>query len=138
MLAAAELSHRFDFGPVIGRVNQARRFGESGTQLEVDAYPRIGRGMYLYANAGVSQQRIFPRQRFGAELYKNLPNALETSLGFRQLNFKNTRVFAAMARETGTFNMAITLSAGARAKSLSPRITYASAVTAYAKSYCGS
>ena len=92
MLATAEMSHRFDFGPVIGRVNRARRFGESGTQVEVDAYPRIGRGMYLYLNAGRSEQQIFPRERFGAELYKNLPNAFETSLGFRQLNFKNSSV----------------------------------------------
>lgn len=92
VLATAEMSHRFDFGPVIGRVNRARRFGESGTQVEVDAYPRIGHGMYVYANAGWSQQRIFPRARFGAEIYKNLPNAFETSLGFRQMNFTSTSV----------------------------------------------
>lgn len=91
-LAAAELSHRFDFGSVIGRINQARRFNQSGTQFEVDAYPRIGRGMYLYANAGASQQRIFPRTRFGAELYKSLPNAFEASIGFRQLNFRTANV----------------------------------------------
>lgn len=92
VLATAELSHRFDFGPIIARVNHARRFGQGGTQLEADAYPRLGHGMYLYANAGTSQSAIFPRQRFGAEIYKNLPNAFETSLGFRQLNFTSTSV----------------------------------------------
>ncbi|GAC1432946.1 MAG: hypothetical protein NVSMB68_05390 [Thermoanaerobaculia bacterium] len=91
-LASAEFSHRFDSGPLIGRINRARRFGQSGTQVEVDAYPHIGRGMYLYANAGKSQDRIFPRERFGLELYKNLPNAFETSVGFRQLNFASTKV----------------------------------------------
>lgn len=86
-LATAELSHRFDFGSVIGRVNRARRFGKSGTQIEVDAYPRLGRGMYLYTNAGVSQDSIFPRRRFGVELYKSLPSSFEASLGLRQLSF---------------------------------------------------
>lgn len=91
-LATAEYSHRFDFGSVIGRLNRARRFGESGTQIEVDAYPRLGRGMYLYTNVGLSGDRIFPRQRFGAELYKSLPNSYEASVGLRQLNFASTNV----------------------------------------------
>lgn len=91
-LAWVEVQHRFDFGPVIGRVNRARRFGQSGTQLEVDAYPRISPTMYLYANAGVSGDDIFPRQRLGLELYKNLPNGYEASAGLRQLNFKSAHV----------------------------------------------
>lgn len=91
-LASIEGLHRFGFGPVIARVNRARRFGESGTQLEVDSYPKLGHGMYLYANAGVSGQRIFPRTRVGAELYKSLSNAWEASAGFRQLNFRSASV----------------------------------------------
>lgn len=91
-LAAVELSHRFDFGSVIGRINRARRFGQSGTQIEVDAYPRLGRGMFLYASAGVSQDSIFPRRRLGVELFKSLPSSFEASLGLRRLSFTSTNV----------------------------------------------
>lgn len=89
---SVEYLHRLDFGPLIGRLNHGRRFNQSGTQFEVDAYPQLGRGMYLYANAGYSAQSIFPRTRVGAELYKSFPNALEGSLGFRQLNFRSSHV----------------------------------------------
>ena len=91
-LGMLELSHRFDFGSVIGRINRARRFSRSGTQFEADAYPRLGKGMYLYTNVGFSNASIFPKQRFGAELYKSLPNSYEASIGFRQLNFENSNV----------------------------------------------
>lgn len=104
-LATVEYSHRFGFGSVIGRVNRAHRFGQSGRQIEVDAYPRLGRGMYLYTNVGFSADRVFPRQRFGAELYKSLPNSYEASAGFRQLNFgSNVTLFTgSIAKYRGNY-----------------------------------
>ena len=85
--AAISLSHRSAWGSLIGRANVANRFATTGTQFEVDAYPRTGKSTYLYLNAGYSQSSIFPEWRFGGELFASLPNAWEASLGFRQLRF---------------------------------------------------
>ena len=85
--AAIALSRRSAWGSIIGRANLANRFGTSGTQFEVDAYPRTGKSTYLYLNAGYSQSFIFPEWRFGGELFTSLPNAWEASIGFRQLQF---------------------------------------------------
>lgn len=85
--ASISLAHRSAWGSLIGRANLANRFAKSGTQVEVDAYPRTGKSTYLYLNAGYSQSSIFPEWRFGGELFTSLPNAWEASLGFRQLRF---------------------------------------------------
>ena len=85
--AAISLSRRSAWGSIIGRANIANRFATSGTQIELDAYPSTGKRSYLYLNAGYSQSSIFPEWRFGGELFANLPNAWEASLGFRQLRF---------------------------------------------------
>ena len=90
--AAISLSRRGRRGSIIGRVNLASRFGTTGAQVEVDAYPRLGGGRYLYLNAGYSAASIFPGQRFGAELYTNLPDAWEASLGLRALWFDGSPV----------------------------------------------
>ncbi len=89
---ALTLGHRFDFGSVIGRVSRATRFGESGTQVEVDSYPRLGEGTYAYLNAGYSSSSIFPTSRWGAELYHNFPKGIEASLGMRHLRFSSSKV----------------------------------------------
>ena len=90
--ASIALSRRTSRGSLIGRVNLASRFGTTGAQLEVDAYPRWGKGRYFYLNAGVSESSIFPGQRFGAEVYTNLPNAWEASVGLRALWFDGSPV----------------------------------------------
>ena len=87
-----ELSHKFGFGSVIARVNRAHRFGEYGTQYELDAYPHIMPGMYAYLNAGISHDAIFPSHRYGGEIFKTLGHAFEGSLGFRRLLFSGTKV----------------------------------------------
>lgn len=91
-LAALSFGHRFDFGSVIGRVSQGWRYGEKGTQYEVDAYPKWKPGTYFYLNAGVSDAVIFPRHRFGAEIYHNFPAGIEGSLGFRYMAFASSNV----------------------------------------------
>ena len=90
--ASLTLSHRFDAGTVIGRFNHATRFGTSGDQVEVDAYPRIVEGTYAYLNVGHSDDSIFPKLRWGAELYHNFPRGLEGSLGLRHLQFNASTV----------------------------------------------
>lgn len=80
-------THRLDLGPVIARLNHANRFGETGDQVELDAYPHLAEGTYAYLNAGYSGDSIFPRTRSGAELYHNFPRGIEASLGLRHLQF---------------------------------------------------
>ncbi len=75
-------------GSVTGRLNYANKFKESGTQYEVEAYPRISNTFYTYVSLGYSDNvGIFPQWRGGFSLYANLPKSFETELGFRYLKF---------------------------------------------------
>jgi YaiO family outer membrane protein len=86
-LASASLARRTAAGSLIARVNYANRFATDGVQVEVDAYPRVSKDVYLYLNAGYSGATIFPEWRTGGEAFASLPGAWEASLGFRQLRF---------------------------------------------------
>lgn len=91
-LTALSLSHRFDAGSLIGRINRASRFGDTGHQLEVDAYPRWQDGTYFYLNAGFSDASIFPHRRYGGEVFHNFARGIEGSLGLRHLRFASSSV----------------------------------------------
>jgi hypothetical protein len=91
-LGYVELSKKFSFGSVIARLNHAERFGESGDQWEVDAYPGLGKGRYAYLNFGKSSASIFPETRYGAQIYQNLPHGWELSVGMRRLEFTSSNV----------------------------------------------
>lgn len=80
------------FGTVILRYNYAQRFGNDGHQIEVDAYPAITKGIYMYLNAGISNKTNFPYSRFSMEPYFKLPASFEFSLGFRYMNFDDKRI----------------------------------------------
>jgi len=86
-LASLTLSRRGAWGSLFGRVNVANRFATTGTQFEVDAYPRLSANTYLYLNAGTSSSSVFPDNRIGAEFFSALPNAWEASAGFRRMVF---------------------------------------------------
>ena len=81
------LGIKLDQGTLIPRWNRARRFGEQGSQVEVDYYPRFGHGRYMYLNLGYSESFIFPKYRFGAELFQSMDNGYEISGGLRKLYF---------------------------------------------------
>lgn len=81
------LSHQTKYGSIIAKFNLSRRFNENGTQIELDLYPKIAKGLYAYLNLGLSNSDIYPSIRYGGELYQSLPHSLETSLGFRSLKF---------------------------------------------------
>lgn len=85
--ASASIGQRTGAGSLIGRLNFAHRFGSSGTQVEVDAYPHLTSNIYAYASIGYSASSIFPSWRSGGELFTSLPSAWEASLGYRQLRF---------------------------------------------------
>ncbi|WP_394748781.1 YaiO family outer membrane beta-barrel protein [Spongiimicrobium salis] len=77
-------------GSIIPRVNYSNRFATNGLQYEVDLYPKISKTFYGYVNYGFSDASIFPKHRAGAELYANLPKAMEASLGIRYIDFRNS------------------------------------------------
>lgn len=78
-------------GTVTLRYNYAERFGSAGNQLEIDAYPTIAKGIYLYCSTAISNKKNFPYSRFSIEPYTKLPASFEMSLGFRYLNFDDSR-----------------------------------------------
>jgi len=81
------LGHKFEFGSVIARYNRARRFDTDGEQWEADAYPSLWQGAYGYLNYGRSNSSIYPRERYGAEVFQSLGGGFEASAGFRKLEF---------------------------------------------------
>lgn len=91
-LGYVELSNKFSFGSLIARVNRAERFGRTGEQYELDAYPRLGKGRYAYLNFGKSSASIFPETRYGVQIYQNLTHGWELSAGMRRLEFENSDV----------------------------------------------
>jgi len=89
-----EYSHRFDWGALVGRVNWADRYDQTAFQYEVDAYPHLWKGAYLYLNYGVAEQdTFFPERRYGAELYWTLPKQFEASIGVRRLEYSVSNVW---------------------------------------------
>lgn len=103
-------SHRFGFGKTILRVNQAERFGRDGTQFEIDAYPKLRDGTYMYLNYGYSEDSIFPEHRWGAEIFQSLPRSFEGSLGVRRLDFASSNVTlwtGSIAKYSGNYWIAL-------------------------------
>lgn len=94
-LASIDYTRQTGIGPVTARINYGHRFGQSGWQVEADAYPRFSRKVYAYMSLGYSPDRpIFPRFRSGFSLYVNLPKSFEVDAGFRYLHFnEDTWIF---------------------------------------------
>ncbi|WP_292008951.1 YaiO family outer membrane beta-barrel protein [Chryseobacterium sp.] len=77
-------------GSVILRGNYANKFAESGTQIELEAYPRLSKTFYLYVGGGYSNDvGIFPKYRTGVSLNASLPHSFEAEIGYRQLYFSD-------------------------------------------------
>lgn len=91
--AYLEYTRKLNKATVIGRVNYANRFNESDFQFESDLYYKFDMSKYLYLNAGISNNIIYPDYRLGAEYFQALPAQFEVSLGLRYLYFKPDNVF---------------------------------------------
>ena len=89
---ALSYGRKTKLGSVIARVNMAKRFGNTGLQYEIDAYPKISENNYGYLNYGFSQSSVFPENRIGAEWYHNFPKSFEGSVGIRTLFFSSSDV----------------------------------------------
>lgn len=75
-------------GPVIARASHAHRFGNDDNMLELEAYPRLAARTYAYLAGGWSPDaKIYPRSRFGAEVFHGFGEGWEASAGARRLNF---------------------------------------------------
>ncbi|MEO8821926.1 MAG: YaiO family outer membrane beta-barrel protein [Ginsengibacter sp.] len=96
-LGSISYNRQTKFGSVIARINYANRFGSSGFQGEVDAYPHISKTFYGYVNIGYSGDvGVFPNYRAGFSLYANLPNSFESEVGLRYLYFTSgTKIYTA-------------------------------------------
>lgn len=84
-------------GAVIIRGNYANKFAEDGTQIELEAYPRLSKMFYLYVGGAYSNDvGLFPKYRTGVSLNANLPKSFEAEIGYRQLYFsKNIWMYTA-------------------------------------------
>ncbi len=71
----------------VGRVNRAEKYGMTGLQIEADYFRKLKNSSYFYANAGFSNDTIFPSFRVGSEYFHFFDKTLEGSLGFRHLVF---------------------------------------------------
>ncbi len=98
---ALEYKKETSWGVLIPRLNFNRRFTIDGIQAEVDAYPKFNKTLSGYFNYGFSSSQIFPRHRIGGEVLKELPKAMEASLGFRHLSFDTDEATIL----TGTFGI---------------------------------
>jgi YaiO family outer membrane protein len=99
------LEQKYDFGSLALRLNQTQRFGDRGEQFEIDLSPRLGSQNYLYFNLGYSDDNLFPKQRYGAEIYQRFYTSWEASIGYRQLNFNsNVYIFTgSISKSSGDF-----------------------------------
>jgi len=90
-----QLSRDTPIGSVIARFDRASQYGESSQMVEIDAYPHIRPGTYLYLNAGYSpDNNLYPQTRFGADINQSLGHGFEGSAGIRQLHFgSNIRIY---------------------------------------------
>lgn len=96
-LISLEYTRKIPSATLIGRLNQAHRFGTNDVQLEFDAYPKLWEKAYAYLNigrasSGTANDGLFPDWRYGLEFFQGLPAHFEVSAGMRYLDFPSTRV----------------------------------------------
>ncbi|MDA9555601.1 YaiO family outer membrane beta-barrel protein [Pelobium sp.] len=90
-LANMSYGRQTKLGSVVARFNYGNRFKTNGTQIELDAYPKISKVFYAYVSGGYGGDKgVFPKYRSGFSLYANLPAAFEGEVGFRTLSFDAT------------------------------------------------
>ncbi|KQM34716.1 YaiO family outer membrane beta-barrel protein [Chryseobacterium sp. Leaf201] len=78
-------------GSFILRGNYANKFAQNGTQIELEAYPRLSKMFYLYVGAAYSNDvGLFAKYRTGVSLNASLPHSFEAEIGYRQLYFSNS------------------------------------------------
>lgn len=77
------------------RLNYAQRQAGDGVQLEMESYITHGTRYYSYAQAGWSNQAVFPQWRLGYSLYRNMGNGWEAEAGGRLLRVQDITMSSA-------------------------------------------
>jgi YaiO family outer membrane protein len=89
-LVSIDYGRQTKLGSFSLRLNYGNRFKQSGTQYEVDMYPRISKVVSTYVSVGYSgDESVFPKYRAGFSLYLNLPKSFEAEIGTRYLYFSD-------------------------------------------------
>jgi YaiO family outer membrane protein len=94
------------WGRAGARFASATRFGYRSQLMELDAYPRIRPGTYLYIAGAYSPDRqLFPAYRFAGEVFQTLGHGFEGSAGFRRFRFAEpfTMYTGSLARYFGDY-----------------------------------
>ncbi len=87
------------YGSFFAKVNLNHNFNQNGIQYELEAYPKITKDLYAYANIAYSDSPLFPEFKYGAELFKTINKKFEASLGIRTLQYSKITNFY-----TGSFS----------------------------------
>lgn len=91
--------------PLLARVNYGNISAREGVQIEADAYPKLGKKGYLYANAGISlKESVFPDFRGAIEYFHTLNSSINLSLGGKYLKFDDTEVIIYTGQTAYTFS----------------------------------
>lgn len=75
-------------GGLSAGINYATRFNITGTQYELNLYPRISKVTRAFIGGGFSKDKIFPEYKFGVSLYQKVFKIAELEGGIRYLSFK--------------------------------------------------
>jgi YaiO family outer membrane protein len=83
------------WGAAAARITGGQRFGRTGVQGEVEAYPRVGRVGYLYAAAAISPHKeVFLPLRAALELFSSPTASIELSGGARLFRAESRTIMA--------------------------------------------
>ena len=87
-----------DLGNFGGRVNYAKRYGTTGEQYQLEAYPKLFSGAYAAINLAYanSTQILYPSFQYGVEAYFDVSHGIEFSLGQatkKFVRFSNQKIY---------------------------------------------
>jgi len=82
------IRRRTGVGTFLVSGSRADRYDKADGQYEIEAYPRLRPGTYMYLDVGWSPSAIwYPEYRAAAHLYQSLPRGFEASFGYSRLGF---------------------------------------------------
>lgn len=93
---SAWVSYKTNLGkvPVLTKYHYGSIYDRTGSQIEIEAYPKIGGSGYLHLNAAVGlDNEVFPEYRAGVEYYHSLNYKFNVSGGGRILAFDSRNIY---------------------------------------------
>jgi YaiO family outer membrane protein len=76
-------------------INEAKRYGNVGTQYVIEAYPTFGDSNYLALNVGYANdsQKVWPTRLYYIEPYFLLTNNIDASIGARMIKAISKKIY---------------------------------------------